>query len=431
MGGAVLRYVCCAVAMLFGMAGSEASAAGRVAIVIGNSAYTHAPALKNAVQDARDVAAALRAIGFEVHDGYDLTRTQMLRLSAAVTSQLEKEDVALFYFSGHGIQIGAENFVLPVEATGDDSEALSDASVKLQSILYDMERRAGRNIVILDACRTNPFQSLLSGRSVGGATRGLARVDAGVGSYVAFSTQPGNIALDGDQENSPFTAALLAHIGSQDDDLHELMRKVRADVVASTRGAQIPWENSSMIEQVFLSQPGGRMHASSAAQVRPPTAESLRPRFSHIVFGLDPHGDGFLALRSGPTASSRLVARMTEGTRLVFVEQEGEWFHVRTDTGLVGWAHSNWIRFVGSASQHVNESPPASRSDADQCEELWYRRNAYFDKYGYCFRGARGQAVFSNAGCDPKVTASNAPLTSAERADVARLLAMEKSLGCP
>ena len=214
---------------------------GRVALVIGNSEYSHTSYLPNAAQDARDLSTALRKIGFEVYDGYDLTRVEILRLVDSVTVSLGSDDIALFFFSGHGVQLGAQNYILPIDAAGRDTEELKSASVSLQSILREMELRARSSVVILDACRNNPFQLTSTGRSIGGEARGLARVDAGVGSYIAFSTQPGNVAQDGEGRNSPFTGALLRYLTSDGQkDVHELMRKVRADVVNATAGAQVP-----------------------------------------------------------------------------------------------------------------------------------------------------------------------------------------------
>lgn len=420
--------------VFFAAIASAGLAANRIALVIGNSNYAHVGTLPNAAQDARDIAAALRSIGFDVHDGYDLTRIETLQLTARVTQLLASDDVALFYFAGHGVQIGAENFIIPIDADGADEAELKSASVSLQAILREMELRSERNIIVLDACRNNPFEGRMIGRSVGGGARGLARVDAGVGSYIAFSTQPGNIALDGSGRNSPFTAALLRHLTSGQDDLHELMRKVRADVVAETDGSQIPWENSSLIEQVYLAAPGGRLAAVAPAIVMP-SPESVAPApapavpaaaspFLHVVAGLDPNGDGFLALRSGTTSSAQRLAKMTEGTRLQVLGQDGVWFHVRTDGGLEGWAHSNWIRFVGAAATSV------AATDVAQCDSLWRARNEIFHRNGYCFSSARGQTAFSNVGCNPALTPDTVPLTAAERVEVSRLRAMETSLGC-
>lgn len=421
----------CAFVLSATCAAFAAGAGERLALVIGNSGYKHAPFLPNASQDARDVARALRDLGFDVYDGYDLTRIDTLRLVSDVATRLTEEDVALFYFSGHGIQIGAENFILPVDAAGADEAGLKASSVSLQSVLREMELRAGRNIVILDACRNNPFEVAAAARSIGGPTRGLARVDAGVGSYIAFSTQPGNVALDGSGRNSPFTEALVRHMSSAGDDLHEVMRKVRADVVEATGGQQVPWENSSLIEQVFLSEPGGRPAGATAPATAPAVqvapAAAADAAFTHAVSGLDPNGDGFLALRSGTTSSARRLAKMPEGTRLAVLDQQGVWFRVRTEAGLDGWAHSNWIRFVGAASR----PPTAAPAGQDQCDALWLERNGYFARRGYCFQGARGRAAFSNEGCIAGMSADDTPLSASERREVARIAELERRLGCP
>jgi hypothetical protein len=180
----------------------------------------------------------------------------MLGLLDQFSDALNPEDLALFFYAGHGVQIGAENYIIPVDAVATDELTLTAASVKLQTILRTMELRADRRIVILDACRNNPFVEKLASRGVGEVPKGLARVEAGVGSYIAFSTQPENVALDGTGRNSPFTAALLAHIGDPESDIHAVMRRVRADVVATTGSVQVPWENSSLVEEVFLAAGG-------------------------------------------------------------------------------------------------------------------------------------------------------------------------------
>ncbi|NSY38259.1 caspase family protein [Leisingera sp. ANG59] len=405
-----------------------AEAGRRIALVLGNSEYQNASYLPNAERDARDIAAALRGIGFEVHDGYNLGRRDTLRLAQQVTGQLREEDTALFYYSGHGVQLGAENFVLPVDVAGSDEQQLKAASVSLQAILREMELRAGRNIIVLDACRNNPFQSRMAARSLGGAARGLARVDAGVGSYIAFSTQPGNVALDGSGQNSPFTAALLRHI-TRHEDLHAMMRRVRADVVAETGGSQVPWENSSLIDEVYLAARGQAAPdpaAGGGAAVQAVPSGQIRPRaqqFDYRVSGLDPNGDGFLALRDGTTSGARRLAKMGEGTRLAVLAQRGRWLRVRTETGLEGWAHSNWIRKDAAASA----AAPVAQN---QCDALWFQRNSIFARRGYCFQSPRGQAAFSNAGCIPGMRAGDVPLSAAERAEVTRLKAQEQLLGC-
>ena len=226
--------------------------ADRVALVVGNAAYANAAPLANAGHDAADMGARLQGLGFRVFAGQDLTQGQMLTLLDQFSDALQPDDLALFFYAGHGVQIGAENFLIPVDAVATDEVTLTAGSVKLQTILRTMELRADRRIVFLDACRNNPFVEKLAARGIGDAPKGLARVEAGVGSFIAFSTQPENVALDGAGRNSPFTAALLNHMGDADSDIHAVMRRVRADVVAQTGTLQVPWENSSLVDEVFL-----------------------------------------------------------------------------------------------------------------------------------------------------------------------------------
>ena len=142
-----------------------------------------------------------------------------------------------------------------------------------------------------------------------------------------------------------------------------------------------------------------------------------------VVSGLDPNGDGFLALRDGITGNAQRIAKMGEGTRLNVLGQSGAWMMVETETGLRGWAHSNWIRPAQPAAR-----PVASQS---QCDQLWYQRNAYFARRGYCFQSARGRAAFAGIACIPGLAVADVPLTLAERAEVERIRGVEQSLGCP
>lgn len=411
------RLFCLLFIALAGTASAE-----KVALVIGNSAYENVAYLPNAATDASDIARSLEGIGFRVTLGTDLTRAEILTVVRDVRRSLAPEDVALFYFAGHAVQFGAENYLIPVDAYGEDEETIREKSVKLQTVLAEMENRADRNIIILDACRNNPFDLPASARAIGGQTRGLAKLDAGVGSFIAFSTQPGNVALDGTGRNSPFTAALLRHLPSQGDDLHEVMRKVRRDVVEETGSAQVPWENSSLIERIYLASraPSAEVAAPQNQVATPAPAQVPQSPFTYEVAGLDPNGDGFLALRSGTAPGSARLLKMTEGTRLRVLGQDGVWFHVVTEAGAEGWAHSNWIRFVGARQAVPQES----------CDSLWFQRNAIFARNGYCFQSARGQAAFSNVGCLQGVAASDIPMSAADKREVERLLGLERTLQC-
>lgn len=254
-------------AMLFAAMPGNAMATSRVALVIGNSAYKHATPLKNPSNDANDMARALEKLGFRVVVGRDLRKAGMEGAIREFTRLLPGADVALFYFAGHGLQVGGQNYLAPVEARLKAEADLDFEAVSLRLVLKQMEREQRTNIVFLDACRDNPLAKNLS-RSMGTRStsvgRGLARVETGVGTLIAFATQPGNVALDGQGRNSPFTSALVKHIGRSGKSLSEIMISVRNDVLKESGGKQVPWERSSLTGQFYFSPPGKKMVEAAA-----------------------------------------------------------------------------------------------------------------------------------------------------------------------
>jgi uncharacterized caspase-like protein len=393
--------------------------AGKVALVIGNSAYQNTNALPNAATDASDMAERLAGLGFDVYGGTDLDRQATLAAVDTFSRALHPDDLALFFYAGHGAQIGTENYIIPVDVQASDEIGLTEASVRLQVILRTMELRADRRIVILDACRNNPFVEAVASRGGGEVPRGLARVEAGVGSFIAFSTQPGNVALDGTGRNSPFTTALLAHIGEAGQDIHAMMREVRSDVVAATGETQVPWENSSLVSEVYLAS-----DAAPGPTPEPPVQPQATAQYSYVG-GLDPNGDGFLALRTGTGNNAQRIAKMTEGTPLEVLGSEGDWDYVRLLDGREGWAHSNWIRCC------TGRVAPAPRAQAAaSCDDLWYQRNAIWAAYGYCFTSPRGQSTFGNAGCFRNQAQAQAAMSGPDRGSVDRIKGIEAAQGC-
>jgi uncharacterized caspase-like protein len=232
---------------------NPAAAEKRVALVIGNSAYQHTAALKNPSNDASDMATALRALNFDVIDGTDLTKDQMEQRIRAFAAKLAGADVGLFFYAGHGLQVDGKNFLAPVDAKLQSDTDLDFEAVELNLVLKQLERNSRISVVFLDACRDNPLASVLAAGSrsleIG---RGLARIEKAVGMMIAFSTQPGNVALDGEGRNSPFTGALLRHISNEGISINDVMIEVRNDVLKATDGKQVPWENSSLTGQFFF-----------------------------------------------------------------------------------------------------------------------------------------------------------------------------------
>jgi hypothetical protein len=437
-GGVMSAASWCAVVLSVAhlILGSHAAQAEARALVIGNSAYAHADVLKNAATDATDVAEGLRRIGYDVTVGIDLDRRRLLDLVKSFTSIAGRAEVALFHYAGHAVQIGGENFIMPIDVKADTEDEAKRQLIAVNAILVDLARSSKQRVIILDACRNNPFTAMgpAASRSLGG-TRGLAKVYDGIGSYVAFSTQPGNVALDGAGRNSPFADALLRHMSTPGADVHAVMRRVRADVERATNGTQIPWENSSLVADLSLARLGVTSPRPAptdpAPAARPPETPRDAPSL-HYVTGLDVNGDNFLALRSAPSGGGVRIATMGPDTLLKVVGTNGAWRRVELLDGTTGWAHGNWIaccRSGPSVRQALQTVPPPAAA-AESCSDLWVRRNAIWKRYGYCFTTPRAQAYFGNAGCTRDLQAARAAMSAQDRAMVENLQAREQAMRC-
>lgn len=434
-----------AVVFLVLFVGKGALAASK-AFIVGNTTYAHADKLPNAANDAADLAGRLRALGYQVTLKTDVDRRAFLGAFQAFVQSLAADDLALFFYAGHGVQISGENYLFPTDALVEKESDARELLVPLNALLADLSRSTRTRIVLLDACRNNPFAGAMAKLQAvrsAGQTRGLARVYAGVGSFIAYSTQPDNVARDGTGRNSPFTEALLRHVAATGVDVHGVMRKVRADVQAATAEEQVPWENSSLVDEVRFA--GGLVSSNAGSgqpEKGPPASvpsEPAPPRvaqtFSYVT-GLDPKGDNFLALRTSPDADGVRIATMGPDTLLKVVESRGVWRRVELLDGLSGWAHSNWIaccRTVTTATPSFAAAPaprPQGGRQGESCEALWLKRNAIWHRHGYCFQTSRGLQAFGNKGCSRDQAAARAAMTSAERAEIDALLSRERELGC-
>ena len=226
----------------------------RVALVIGNSDYSHIPQLRNPANDARLIADQIRASGFELVGGapfLDLNKTDLEHAIAEFGRMLTARPgaVGFFYYAGHGVQVNGSNYLIPISANPSRIADLSRQAVQVDSLLQEMEdSRTGLNILVLDACRNNPF----SGRGIRQSGAGLAQMRAPKGSIIVYATQPGNIAQDGPSgKNSPFAMALGSALSGADLDLFETFNQVGLMVSDKTGGEQQPWISSSPIEGRF------------------------------------------------------------------------------------------------------------------------------------------------------------------------------------
>jgi Caspase domain len=226
--------------------------AKRLALVIGNSAYNNFAALRNTINDATAVAAELRQIGYEVYFGRDLDRRDMNAAISNFLSHIEPGSEVLAYYAGHGVELQGSNFLLPVDVPklrADEERLLRSEAINLTELLLDLQGRAARvSLVILDACRDNPFQVAGVTRSLG-TKRGLGRVDPPQGAFVIFSAGVGEDALDnlGDKDHDPnglFTRNLLRLIAVEGMELRSMVRQLRSEVreaaLANGERAQVP-----------------------------------------------------------------------------------------------------------------------------------------------------------------------------------------------
>ncbi len=278
---------CVLVLGLVALGSGPALAEKRVALVIGNGAYVHAGALANPANDATDMIAALKANGFDVVASLDAGKAKLDQALRDFTERLTGADVALFFYAGHGLQVGQENYIVPIDAKLERERNLEFEAVRLNFVLRQMEidREGKTSIVILDACRDNPLARNLA-RSMGTRSaavgRGLAAAATGLGTFIAYATQPGNVALDGAGRNSPFTSALVRHMGFQGRNLPATMIEVRKDVVAVTDGKQVPWDHSALTGDFFF-KPGTAVATTAApAPGSPADVAALQERLKKL-----------------------------------------------------------------------------------------------------------------------------------------------------
>jgi tetratricopeptide (TPR) repeat protein len=236
----------------------------RVALVIGNGAYAHVRALPNPTNDARSIAKSLRDIGFVVTEGTDLDRTAMQATIRDFLRDAARAQVAVVYYAGHGVQIDGRNYLVPVDIQFQAGSGMTDTMMDMDTIMAGLDDQVRTNILILDACRNNPMAPKLAsagparGIEAGSGLAAPATLGAGstlgAGTLIAFATAPGQVALDGEGANSPFSAALTRHIGTPGLEVQQMLTRVRAEVVAATKGKQVPWSNSSLLGEVYLAE---------------------------------------------------------------------------------------------------------------------------------------------------------------------------------
>jgi uncharacterized caspase-like protein len=231
--------------------GSAAHAERRVALVIGNSAYRTVPALPNPAADAKLISDTLWSLGFEIVGGgaqLDLDKEGFDDALRKFSEKLIGADVALFYYAGHGVETHGLNYLVPVDAHPADEGDVFMQMIGTSGILDRMEKSGARiNLMLLDACRDNPFRD----HGVRSTTGGLAQMPAPQGTLISFATQPRSVALDGDGGHSPYSLALAEAMQRPGSGLFRTFNEVGLAVEKATGGAQLPWVSSSPISGKF------------------------------------------------------------------------------------------------------------------------------------------------------------------------------------
>lgn len=241
----------------------------RIALVIGNGAYTSAPPLKNPPNDARDMAATLKTLGFDVVSGINVNQKDMKRLIREFGMKLKTGGSGLFYYAGHGVQSKGRNYLIPIDADIQSEAEVEDSGVDAGLVLNFMDdAQNGLNIVILDACRNNPFA-----RSFRSATDGLAQVDAPTGTLIAYATAPGRVASDGTAGNGLYTAELLKQMKVPGVSVTDMFMRVRAEVMKQTGNKQVPWEASSLVGAFYFSGTATDAPVTAASRIDPTAFE--------------------------------------------------------------------------------------------------------------------------------------------------------------
>ncbi len=269
---------------------SNLYAANRIALVIGNSDYQNSP-LVNPVNDARDMASALKKCGFNVILKINADQRTMEKAADQFYTILRKSKVGLFYYAGHGMQINGSNYLIPVNAHVGTESDVKYESVDVGRILGKMKDVGNElNIVLLDACRDNPFK-----RSFRTGKKGLARMEAPSGTIIGYATAPGSVAADGNNRNGLFTGHLLKYMMQPGIPIEKVLKETRKKVYNETNGKQVPWDSSSLMGDFYFARgtqpPADQSQPAASVQPQPvvttPLAPAMGDTYTDPVTGME------------------------------------------------------------------------------------------------------------------------------------------------
>ena len=256
--------------LIFVSDSSLVCADSRTALVIGNSSYKSAP-LQNPVNDASDISSVLRKLGFDVILKKNASKKVMLDAFRQFGRKLAASEIGIFYFAGHGMQINGINYLIPVNNNIQEESEVEFEAIDAGRILNKMENAGNAlNIVILDACRNNPFK-----RSFRTSKKGFAQMDAPLGTVIAYATSPGSVAADGDGRNGTYTESLLKNLQISNLDVQKMFNRIGLDVMKKTNKKQVPWVSTTPFPDYYLA-----MGKQPVPKVKPVRPQPVAPSFS-------------------------------------------------------------------------------------------------------------------------------------------------------
>ena len=352
---AILRTFAVLIACLCAFASLAAtSSEKRIALVLGNDKYPTAP-LRNPVNDATAIAAKLRELGFDVTLRTNTSQREMTRAVRDFGEKISSGSVALFYYAGHGMQARGKNFLIPVDADITSESSISIEAVDVERVL-DQLNNARVSMVILDACRNNPFER----RFRAGAGAGLAQIDAPAGTLIAYATAPGKVALDGEGKHGPYTEALLKAMDAPGLRVEDVFKQVRINVLKMTASKQIPWESSSLTGD-FLFRPA-----------RAAVSERQEQRVS---------ADEVATLRDSMAALQKQLAELRENRPAAAQTAQRSKPEPKPDTHDTAALRQEVARLNADLAR-LQQNPGAAAPGPPQHADAWARQLAQLDAAG-------------------------------------------------
>lgn len=411
----MIRFI--ALLAIFSLSGLPGLAQSRYALVVGIDNYTQVPALQKAANDARAISQVLQARGFHVELALNVDQLELISAFSNFSNRIAPGDEAVFFFAGHGVEIEGRNYLLPADvpaaAPGQDILVTSRALAVDQVQTMVQARGARVSLLILDACRDNPFAR--EGTRTLGATRGLARPAPTEGSFIMYSAGAGEAALDrlsdtDTNANSVFTRALIPLMQEPGLDLLALTQRVRGEVRQMARSVghdQFP---------AYYDQLAGSFYFTPSTAPPTPQPDPLS------ASGVMPAPAPVVPVQTDPCAAARQDwAVLANSSSVVALET-----FAMTHAACPLYAALAQDRLTVVTAPAAVPQPSISPPTVDQCFALWYERNSIFHRHSFCFQSAQARQYFDVSNCKTR----NPVLSGSERARVAELQALERQNGC-